>query len=65
MKVSRRGSKAKSRAPCADAPPEGKVVDLMERLRQSLEASRDAKTPAPAKAKSGRAAAAKKKNRAA
>ena len=55
----------KPRLPAAEAPPEGKVVDLMERLRQSLEASRSAKTPARAKAKSSRAAAAKRKSRAA
>jgi DNA end-binding protein Ku len=33
----------KPKLPAADAPPEGQVVDLMERLRQSLEAGRGAK----------------------
>lgn len=55
----------KPRLPAADAPPEGKVVDLMERLRQSLEASRGAKAPARAKTKRGRTAPARKKTRAA
>lgn len=44
----------KPRLPAAGPPPEGKVVDLMERLRQSLEASRGGKTASRAKAPKGR-----------
>ncbi len=57
----------KPKLPAAEAPPEGKVVDLMERLRRSLEATQGAKRPARSRAaksvppkhgkkKSGRAA---------
>ena len=53
----------KPRLPAAEAPPEGKVVDLMERLRQSLETSR-AKTPARTKApKSRRTSHTRKRSR--
>ena len=40
----------KPKLPAAEAPPEGKVVDLMERLRKSLEASQGAKRPARSRA---------------
>jgi DNA end-binding protein Ku len=54
----------KPRLPAAEAPPEGKVVDLMDRLRQSLEASRGGKTAARAKApKSRRTAHTRKRSR--
>jgi len=45
---------AKPKLPAAEAPPEGHVVDLMERLRQSLEASRGAKKSAGARRKKSR-----------
>jgi DNA end-binding protein Ku len=45
----------KPKLPAAEAPPEGKVVDLMERLRQSLEASKDGKKPSGARKKKGKA----------
>ena len=44
----------KPKLPTAEAPPEGKVVDLMERLRQSLEASQGAKTPSRTRRKKGK-----------
>ena len=43
----------KPKLPPAGAPPEGKVVDLMERLRQSLEASQGSKR-SPTRRKKGR-----------
>jgi len=45
----------KPKLPPAEAPPEGKVVDLMERLRQSLEASRGAKKASGTRKKKGKA----------
>jgi DNA end-binding protein Ku len=57
-----------ARLPAAAAPPEGKVVDLMERLRQSLaESQKPARRPAASRrTRSGRAGSrAKKKTRAA
>ena len=46
----------KPRLPEAEAPPEGKVVDLMERLRQSLaQNQRPATRKPPKRARSGRA----------
>jgi DNA end-binding protein Ku len=45
----------KPKLPAAEAPPEGKVVDLMERLRQSLEASQRGRKPSAARKKKGRA----------
>jgi DNA end-binding protein Ku len=57
-----------ARLPAAAAPPEGKVVDLMERLRQSLaESQKPARRPAAStRTRSGRAGRrAKKKTRAA
>ncbi len=44
----------KPKLPAAEAPPEGKVVDLMERLRQSLEASQGAKKPSGTRRKKGK-----------
>ncbi len=44
----------KPKLPPAGAPPEGKVVDLMERLRQSLEASQGSKRSPGARRKKGR-----------
>jgi DNA end-binding protein Ku len=41
--------------PAAEAPPEGRVVDLMERLRQSLEASQGTKKRAGGRKKKGKA----------
>ena len=53
----------KPKLPAAEAPPEGKVVDLMERLRRSLEASQGGKRPARSRAsKSVRPRHGKKKN---
>ena len=45
---------AKPKLPASEAPPEGHVVDLMERLRQSLEASRGAKKSAGTRKKKSR-----------
>jgi DNA end-binding protein Ku len=45
----------KPKLPPAEAPPEGKVLDLMERLRQSLEASQGSKKPSGARKKKGKA----------
>ena len=45
----------KPKLPAAEAPPEGKVVDLMERLRQSLEASRGPRKTSGARKKKGKA----------
>ena len=45
----------KPKLPAAEAPPEGKVVDLMERLRQSLEASQKGRKPSGARKKKGKA----------
>ncbi len=45
----------KPKLPAADAPPEGKVVDLMERLKQSLEASKGTKKSSGARKKKGKA----------
>jgi DNA end-binding protein Ku len=45
----------KPKLPAAEAPPEGRVVDLMERLRQSLEASKGAKKPAGTRKNKGKA----------
>jgi DNA end-binding protein Ku len=46
----------KPKLPAAEAPPEGRVVDLMERLRQSLEASQGgAKKPSGTRKKKGKA----------
>ncbi len=45
----------KPKLPAAEAPPEGKVVDLMDRLRQSLEAAQGTKKPSGARKKKGKA----------
>jgi DNA end-binding protein Ku len=45
----------KPKLPAADAPPEGRVVDLMERLKQSLEASKGTKKSSGARKKKGKA----------
>jgi len=45
----------KPKLPAAGAPPEGKVVDLMERLRRSLEASRGTKRTPGTRKKKGKA----------
>jgi DNA end-binding protein Ku len=50
----------KPRLPAAEAPPEGKVVDLMERLRQSLAQNQ----PPTSRSKAGRARAAQGKTHA-
>jgi DNA end-binding protein Ku len=47
IKARIKGQKPRLRA--AEAPPEGKVVDLMERLRQSLETSQGGRRPAGVK----------------
>ncbi len=44
----------KPKLPEAEAPPEGKVVDLMERLKKSLEASRGSRKPSGTRKKKGR-----------
>ncbi|RPI52518.1 MAG: Ku protein [Acidobacteria bacterium] len=44
----------KPKLPPAEAPPEGKVVDLMERLRQSLQASQGSKKPSGTRRKKGK-----------
>jgi DNA end-binding protein Ku len=44
----------KPKLPPAEAPPEGKVVDLMERLRQSLEASQGSKKSSGTRRKKGK-----------
>ena len=53
----------KPRLPAAEAPPEGKVVDLMERLRQSLEASTRSTKPAQTGRRKTAAKAGRKKAR--
>ena len=45
----------KPKLPAAEAPPEGRVVDLMERLKQSLEASKGTKKSSGARKKKGKA----------
>jgi DNA end-binding protein Ku len=45
----------KPKLPAAEAPPEGKVVDLMERLRRSLEASKGTKKTSGTRKKKGKA----------
>jgi DNA end-binding protein Ku len=45
----------KPKLPAVEAPPEGKVVDLMDRLRQSLEASRGTRKSSGARKKKGKA----------
>jgi DNA end-binding protein Ku len=45
----------KPKLPAAAAPPEGKVVDLMERLKRSLDASKGARKPSGTGKKKGKA----------